>query len=176
MSKKQKFEMNLTKEETSNFLRSLADAIENDEDQIQGYEMNLSNYHKLKLSVRPQTDQMALKVSLKKFFGEREDEEYEEMKGKENYKKLKKRMESYFNEINDSVSCNRFPSKEIVSVFLKDSETMCTFKGEGDEYYQEYQQACSRLQDAYDKEDMVSFKETFKQVSEIKGRCHSKYK
>ncbi len=175
MSEKQKFEMNLTKEQTSTFLRRLADAIENNEEYIQDYEMNLNNYHKLKLSVRPKTEQMALKVSLKKHFEGNEDEEYEEMKGKEKYKKLKKRMESYFNEISDSISNDHFPSKEIVSVFLKDSETMCTYKGEGDEYYQEYRKACSKLQDAYDKEEMNSLRNTFDQVVEIKNRCHSKY-
>ncbi len=178
MGGKQKMEMSLSKKQTCDFLRKLADSLEAGEDTVPDYDVDLKNYGKLKLSLKPKYEQIKLKVDLKKYIQEEDEEteEYEEMKGKEKYKKLKKRMESYFKEINESLSNGYFPSKEIVSVFLKDSETMCTYEGKGDEFYQEYKKACANLQETIEKEDLQAFRGVFEQVSDIKERCHAKFK
>ena len=176
MSVKQKTEMSLTKDQASDFLRKLADSFETGEDTVYDYGINLKNYGKLKLSIKPKYDQVKLKLDLKKYMQEEDDEEYQEMKGREKYKHLKKRMESYFKEINESLSNGTFPSGEIVSVFLKDSESMCTYKGGGEEFYAEYQQACSQLQEAYDNEDLSLFREKVNYINDLKDRCHARYK
>lgn len=175
MPEKRKFEMNLTKEQSSEFLRKVADSIEQKSEIIEDYGIDLKNYGKLKLSIKPKFDQMKLKVSLKKYFEEEEDEEYKEIKGREEYKYFKKRMKSYFQEIKESLDQNVFPSSEIVSVFLKDSETMRTYQV-ADEYYQDYMEACSKLSEAYQQEDFKQLQEQFNNLNEIKDACHLKYK
>jgi XXXCH domain-containing protein len=179
MSKK-KTELSLDSRQAAELLRALADSLEKGEQFVEGYDIDLSSYEKIKVSLRSFQDSMFVKVKVKKpeASEELEEEEMEAARNKEDYKKLKKRMKTYFKELQDSLDKGQFPSREIVSVFLRDSETMLTFtgKGRGEEHYEEYRAACRDFQQAFESEDMGAIRNSFRQLDELQERCHSKYK
>jgi XXXCH domain-containing protein len=177
MSMKKRYDFDFDKHEVSDFLRALATSIDNDQRQVEGYDVHLPNYHKLKITVKHGEDNLRLKLKLKHYeTAEEEDEEYSEMRGREKYKNLKKRMKAYYKELGDSVQAGDFPSREIVSVFLKDSESMITYDDMGDEFYEDYRLACQEFGQAFEAEDFDRFARAFEQVAALKDRCHGKYK
>ena len=174
MSEKKRYEMSMSKDQAAHFLRSVADCIENEQTAIQGYDINLSDFSKLKMSLKKFSDLMNIKLKIKFVSPEdlEEDDEFEE----EKYSKLKKRMEVYFKDLLKSLQAGQVPSREIVSVFLSDSEQMTGYTGYGDEHYQEYRQACRDFEQAYEQEDLVGLKACADTLNTLKNRCHDKYK
>jgi XXXCH domain-containing protein len=166
--------MSMSKDQAAHFLRTVADCIENGKPVIEGYDIDLSDFQKLKMSLKKISDLMNVKLKLKLVSPEdtQEDDEFEE----EKYSKLKKRMEVYFKDLLKSLQDNQIPSREIVSVFLRDSEQMTGYPGYGDEYYQEYRRACQDFEKVYEREDLAGLKECADTLNTLKSRCHDKYK
>lgn len=179
MSKRdRKAEMNLDTRQAADLLRALADSLEKGERSVAGHDLDLSNFEKIKVSLRSFQDSMFVKVKVKKPEGpeELEEEEMEAARKKEDYKKIKKRMKTYFKELQENMDKGYFPSREIVSVFLRDSETMLTFTGKGEEHYEEYRAACRDFQQAFESEDTYAIRQSFKRLNDLQERCHSRYK
>jgi len=177
MSTKKRYEFDMSKEEVTDFLRALATAIDQDASEISGYNLPLPNYHKLKVSLKQGEDNLRLKLKLKHYeTADDEEDEYFEIKGREEYKKLKKRMKTYFEEIGDSLKEKQFPSREIVSVFLKDSETMVAYEDNGEEFYAEYREACTAFGQAFEAEDLDRFRKAYERLGAVKDQCHAKHK
>ena len=174
MSEKKRYEMSMSKDQAAHFLRSVADCIENEQTAIQGYDINLSDFSKLKMSLKKFSDLMNIKLKIKFVSPEdlEEDDEFEEDK----YSKLKKRMEVYFVDLLKSLDEDQIPSREIVTVFLRDSEHMLSFPGYGDEFYQEYRQACQAFEQAYEQEDLSRLKDCAQLLKTLKNRCHDVHK
>jgi XXXCH domain-containing protein len=174
MSKKRKAktELNLDRSQTSAFLRTLADSIDSGSTWLEGYDVDLSDYYKLKLSLKPLPESWQVKLKVSKT----EAQEEEEAGQAEKYKQLKKRMEKYFKELEENLEQEEMASREIVSVFLRDAESMVAHPGKGEAFYDEFRQACSAFQEAFDGEDLSRLKERLGQLAALRDRCHERHK
>jgi XXXCH domain-containing protein len=162
MSKK--LELIFTREETGEFLRLLADALEKGDEYIDDYDFPIAGLRKVKISLSKEQMDVQLKVK------------YDKKDKVRRYKKLKKRMKVYFDEIKTFLEKDEIPSKEIVSVFLEDSRTMLSYFGFGDEFYDEYKKLCKEFKKAVKAEEIASIKEIFALLEASKERCHEIYK
>jgi XXXCH domain-containing protein len=173
MSRKKKIEFGMSKEELVTFLRAIADCVEHDLESLPGYDIDLSGYKKFRVSFKRYVDSMVVKCKIRYNGTEEEYEEDTEYQ----YEILKKRMKTYFKELQESVNAGSLPSREIISVFLKDAEAMTSFHGYGEENeYLAFMKTCTQLKEAYDNEDMQTVEQMIHALEEYKDQCHDKYK
>lgn len=174
MSKKRKAktELSLDRSQTSAFLRALAESIDSGSTSVEGYDLDLRDYYKLKLSLKPLPESWEVKVKVSKTEAQEEEEDVQA----EKYKQLKKRMEKYFKELEENLGQDEMPSREIVSVFLRDSESMVEYPGKGDAFYQDFKQDCSAFQEAFENEDLPQLKETVSRLAVLRDSCHERHK
>ena len=139
MNEKRRYTYELSKKELGQLLRSLAHNLESEAPDVQDFGIDLTNIRKLKMSAKTwPTDPFFVKVKITPW----QAEDTEEDDGEEvTYTRLKKRMKAYYKELQSNLQAHQHPSREIVSVFLKDCEHMTQFQGYGDEYYQAFSQA-----------------------------------
>jgi XXXCH domain-containing protein len=171
MAPKIKNSWHLTRAEAADLLHKLAETIEEGTDEVPGYGLSLAELVKFKLKIElDATDSLEVKFSGKgaKISGP-------DVRG-ESYSSLKKRMQIYFKALRDSVAKAELPSREIVAVFLADSEKMVSFDGYGDEFYPTYAALCDRLRTACDSEDMSELATVVMALDQAKKSCHERYK
>ncbi len=173
MSSKKKIEFGMNRNELAEFLRTLADCVEKGKESLPEYDIDLSEYNKFRVSFKKYLDSMVVKCKIRYNGVEEEYEDDPEYQ----YEILKQRMKTYFRELQESVEAGLFPSREIMSVFLKDSETMTSFSGFGDEKeYTEYMKACNELKQSYDNEDLSNLRRKLHDLEQCKDQCHDKFK
>lgn len=174
MSRKKKIEFGMSRDELAQFLRIIADCVEQDKEALPEYDIDLSGYKKFRVSFKKYFDSMVVKCKIR--YNETEEEEYDE-DTEYQYEILKQRMKTYFREMQESVEAKSFPSREIMSVFLKDSETMISFSDYGDDRgYIEYMKACNELKQAYYNEDLSAMSRKLNDLDQCKDQCHDKFK
>lgn len=177
MAPKRKQSWKLSRSEAADLLHKLADTLEDGSDSVESYGISLAELIKFKIKIDMGVDD-ALEV---KFTG----------KGLkvcgaghacgsgvvcESYSRLKKRMQVYFKALRDSVAKAEMPSREIVSVFLSDSEKMISYHGYGDEFYPAYAALCARLREAVDAENLAETVAVVAELDQAKKSCHEQYK
>ena len=135
-------------------------------------------FKKLKLSVKNEYGQALVKVSIKPADPkiEASGAAAAPASGKESYKKLKKRMKSSFKVLRTAVKQSMLPPEAAVREFLADSASMITFKGYGDEFYDEYEKACKAFEQAYAEKDLAAVAGSLDALSLLESRCHDLYK
>ncbi len=176
MNEKRRYTYELSKKELGQLLRSLAESLEKDSPEMQDFGVDLSNIRKLKISAKTwPNDPLYVKVKITPWQA-RDAEEGEEDDGEVSYTRLKKRMKVYYKELQANVQAQQYPSREIVSVFLKDCDRMTQYQGYGDEYYQSFTQACRDFQKAFDIEELEDMQQAFERIESLKDRCHDRYK
>ena len=177
MASKCKHNWLLSRAEAANLLRKLADTLEQESDDLGEYGISLAELVKFKVKVDlGQDDALEVKFTGKglKVCGA-EDPCGSEIVS-ERYSKLKKRMQIYFKAIRESVARGEMPSREIVSVFLSDSEKMISYHGYGDDFYPAYAEICERLRVSFDHEDQVATAAVVEELAQAKKSCHDRYK
>jgi XXXCH domain-containing protein len=177
MAMKLKHNWQLSRAEAAALLRRLADTLEAESDDLGEYGISLAELVKFKIKVDlGQDDTLEVKFTGKgsKVCGA--DDPCGSGVVCEGYSKLKKRMQVYFKAISESVSKAEMPSREIVSVFLLDSEKMMSFKGYGDEFYPAYAALCDRLRVACDTENQAEVTAVVHDLVQAKKSCHDRYK
>jgi XXXCH domain-containing protein len=170
MSRKNKTHLNVDQEEAADFFAKLAESIREDKEFVPEYDIPLRNYRKIKASLKKKPEAYHLEVKV--VSEDQEEPEDEDL----NYKKLKKRMEAYFEEMANSLQEDYLPSREIVYVFLTDSKTMTSYSGYGDEYYEEFLQLCESLRMAFEEEDLQAMKEHHSRLIQLSDDCHARHK
>jgi len=170
MGRKNKTHLHVDQEEAADFFAKLAESIREDRESVPEYDIPLRNYRKIKASLKKKPEAYHLEVKV--ISEDQEEPEDEDL----NYKKLKKRMEAYFEEMAHSLQEEYLPSREIVYVFLTDSKTMTSFGGYGDEYYEEFLQACESLRMAFEEEDLQAMKEHHNRLVQLRNDCHGRHK
>lgn len=159
------------------FLHDLADAIERGgTDDFTCVE----DFEKIKISIKKEFGQVAIKTHFKPRKPcapiSKVDENGLPLEGtKPPYEDLKKRMKSSFKMIVKMVHDEQLPPKAAVDSFLADSELMVSYPGYGDEYYDEYMQACEAFRKAFASGDVAHCRETVIAISKQKGQCHARY-
>lgn len=177
MAPKRKHNWQLSRSEAADLLRKLADTLEDGSDSVEPYGISLAELIKFKIKIDMGVDD-ALEV---KFTG----------KGPkvcgtdlccgsgvvcESYASLKKRMQVYFKALRDSVARAEMPSREIVAVFLSDSEKMISYQGYGDEFYPAYAALCAKLHEAFDAENLAEIAAVVAELAQARKACHERYK
>lgn len=171
MAQKVKNSWNLSRSEAADLLLKLAETIEDGSDEVTGYGISLAELAKFKLKIELNPND-TLEV---KFTGKGIKATGPDVRD-ESYSNLKKRMQIYFKALRDSVAKAELPSREIVAVFLADSEKMLSFDGYGDEFYPAYAALCGRLRAAVDSEDMGELATVVMALDQAKKGCHDRYK
>lgn len=171
MAQKIKNSWHLSRSEAADLLLKLAETIEEGSDEVTGYGISLAELTKFKLKIElGANDTLEVKFSGKGIKATGPDVRAE------GYSNLKKRMRVYFKALCESVAKAELPSREIVTVFLADSEKMLTFSGFGDEFYPAYAELCARLRAACDSEDMGQLATVVAALDQAKTACHDRYK
>ncbi|WP_419787161.1 GAK system XXXCH domain-containing protein [Pseudodesulfovibrio sp.] len=160
----------------ADFLRELADAVENGG---KGELACLEGFREIKVGIKDEYGQLKLKAKIKPA-GVCEEPETEagengEATGKPKYKSLKKRMKTSFRVLVKMVHDGQMPPKDAVEDFLADSALMVTYPGYGDEFYQSYTDACMAFKAAYEAGDLAKMHDTVDVLVHEKSRCHAKY-
>lgn len=170
----------MSETEMAEFFREIADRLEGREPDEPKFPFDPSGFRKLKISVKRQMDGLSVKVKMKPSYSLSplgETDLPPELEGqKPKYKKLKKRMKVTFKAIQDSLAAGTLPNGAAVTSFMEDSRLMIDYPGYGDEYYQEYDQACLRFQEACDRQDIETCKVACQELDRLKKACHDKYK
>lgn len=187
MAKKCKIKKHITQEELPDFLRKIADALENGAPESDAYLVVIEGFKKLKINIRNDFGHTAVKVTAQPM-PETESAQSDESQtqsveiGIENdtekpkYKALKKRMKSSFKSIFKAIHTGNLPSQEVTEEFIADSHLMVDYEGYGDEYYAEYIAACDDFQKAVKKEDIEAAHKACDELNSIKAHCHAQHK
>ncbi len=186
MAKKCKIKKNITQEELPDFLRKIADALENGAPESDAYLVVIEGFKKLKINIRNDFGHTAVKVTAKpmpespQISADDTETEYpieiETETGKPKYKTLKKRMKSSFRAIFKAIHAGNFPTVEAIDEFITDSHLMVSYEGFGDEYYAEYITACDAFQEAVEKKDIEAAHKACDELNSIKAHCHAQHK
>lgn len=177
MSSKRKYNWRFSRAEAAGLLRRLADTLEDGSDEVDGYDVSLAELIKFKIKIDlSENDFMEVKFSGKGAKVCEGDGVCGSCETCEKYSSLKKRMQVYFKALRESVAAGLMPSREIVSVFLSDSEKMVSYQGYGDEFYPEYTAICQRLREAVDAEDIAAATAVVGELAQAKKSCHTRYK
>jgi len=159
-----KIEMVFRREEACDFLKKLAEAIEQGKSILPEYDLNLAGLKKVKFAIEEEQVDVTLKLDPAK------------LEEKRQYQKIKNRMHVYFEEIQEALSKDILPSRELVTVFIEDSKQMLKFNQLGTEFRKEYEQLLQDLARANKAEDLQLIKATVKLINDCKQRCHELYR
>lgn len=168
-----KIKKQVEQEEVAAFLRELADAFEHGgKEELEC----VNDFQKIKIAIKNEFGQISLEAKLKTTDGcEEPEDETPAPPAKPKYKHIKKRMKSSFKLLVKMIHDGQTPPEEAVQSFLEDSALMVTYSGHGDEYYEEYTQACDAFKAAYEAGDMTKMHEAIDVLVHEKSRCHAKY-
>ncbi|QTA83561.1 XXXCH domain-containing-protein [Desulfonema limicola] len=166
----------MTKNQVSQFLREIADRLEGKtpEEGLQ-FDVDPGDFLKLQIKMKKELCGFSMSIKLKEGYeGLPLEESLKNRRPK--YKKLKKNMKITFREISNNLINNILPNDSIVSLFLTDSKLMITCFDKGDEYYEEYSNACEKFRLAFEAKEIEACKIAFAELTQIKTKCHKQYK
>ena len=179
--KEMKFEKVMSFENATDFLRVLAQMIEQaNMEESKEFHLTFDDLKKMKLELKREGDQLHLKAKVKTVAagtvcGEGSGEELE-AGGKPKYKTVKKRMEKCFKSMGDALKKGNMPEKSEMDLFIADSELMVGYPGKGDEHYDQYAKLCVQLNVAYENADLAAMKEKYAELKAMEKLCHEQYK
>ncbi|WP_419783198.1 GAK system XXXCH domain-containing protein [Maridesulfovibrio sp.] len=185
MAKKSKIEKYIQPGELPAFLRKMADALEGGASEEDAYLVMIEGFKKLKINIRNEFGHTAVKVTAKPMPAEKEEIAEDKIESsvaeetasaKPKYKSLKKRMKASFKIIFKSVHAGTLPPAGVVEEFMTDSKLMVGFEGYGDEYYDEFTEACGQFQQACNDSDIDAAHKACDEINSITAHCHSRYK
>lgn len=149
------------------------------DDQFAEFGLPLSDFEKVKLTIKKEGSVFILKAKVKKIEPFSYDEKIpseDQPQGKPSYKNLKKRMKGSFSELKKMLTQDTLPNAETVLRFLDESYLMITFPGMGDDQYQEYERTCLEFQKAFESGDIEAMRNSLAAVELRKKACHEQYK
>jgi XXXCH domain-containing protein len=175
MNDERKIWRSMPKEKLPGFLRDLADAIEQGGD---GDFDAVDQFSTLKLRIKDEFGQTRVELTLKKppsgwsarTGGPRGDH------GMPKYKDLKKRMKRSFRAIRQALREGRTPPAEATASFLADAGLMTGYSGKGEEFYEEFKEACRAFSEACASGDLNRMGEAAEELRRQKRRCHDRHK
>lgn len=174
MSEDIRTERHMPKEALPGYLRELADALQQGGG---GDFQSVGEFSKLKLRVRDEFGQIRVKLKITSPGACRTGEAgARKGEGMPKYKDLKKRMKRSFKAIRRTLDEGRAPPAGVAASFLADAELMTGYTGKGDEFYQEFRDACRELSDACASGDLARMGAAVEELRRQKRRCHDIHK
>ena len=203
-SKKDKVKHQFSPAEAADYLRQLADALEQGHIELRSKELELEGDVKVKQELKTKSGKATIKINLKIVApmpvaaepepaaiqgasqGEAEgfveitpqEDEPVESEGKASYKKLKKAMGKSFGNIRAMRKKSNLPTAEDVAAFVAQGRKMCTFdKAEyGSESFAGFLAALDKLEAALGAGDDQALDEALSDLWACRSECHKKYK
>jgi len=177
MTPKTRHSWRLSRSEAANFLRQLAEALENGTGEVATYGVNLDELVRFKVKMDLGRDE-AVHVDFSGKKGEAccTDAVCGTCDACGDYPSLKKRMQVRFKAMRQALAKEAPPSSEDVEAFLLDSERMCSFPDHGDDFYPAYRDVCARLRRAVDSADLPLTTAVLDELMEFKKSCHARLK
>ncbi len=183
----QKIKIEMAMAEAAEWLRDLADRLENPEkDPGDAGLPNLGDFTKMKIRFKRVGDRVKVSAKVKGSKAPSEaapvrSPETDENAGeaetqRDAYKDLKTSMKKTFKAIKESLDADALPPADVVAAFLSDSERMIRLPGYGDEYYEAYRAACFRFREAHRSADLAACKIARDELERLKSECHDRYK
>ena len=202
--KKDKVKHRFSPAEAADYLRQLADALEQGHIALRSDELDLEGEVKVKEELKTKSDKTTLKINLKLVSpipipspeeapdgeaGEPEqaggfveitsgEEEPAEAEGKTSYKKLKKALGKSFSGLREARKQGVMPEAEQAAAFLADARAICSFDKAkyGSENYPRFLAALDRLEAAIAAGEAQALDEALAEVAQCKSDCHDKFK
>jgi XXXCH domain-containing protein len=175
MSNECRIERYMPKEALPDFLRELADALQ--QGGKEGEFDSVGEFYKLKLNFKDEFGQIRVKLKIRtskpcrgRGGGGKEAE------GMPRYKNLKKDMKHSFKMIRKMLRDGQTPPAEAVAAFLADAERMTRYPGKGDAFYPEFRETCRELSEAGASGDLARMKAAAEELARQKSRCHDMHK
>ena len=190
-----------SREEAVEYLRRLADQLENGAIQIRDEEMEFEGLVKVKESLKSKKDKTSVKVQFKLAIQETPHEEpaapgeatdqaapageevpaeppEEAPEQPSSYKKLKKLMGKQFKELGEALEAGNPPDGEQVAAFFQSCQQMITFQDEdlGSENYPQFEAQAQALRDAHEAGDLEALRAAHAALKDLKKACHKQYK
>lgn len=183
-SSKHKSEQVLSTEQLPEFLRGLADALQNGALEIGGARVEVSAL--LKLGIEAKFEAGGLRVKLKaRTPAPLASAPHEPLAAqsaaprgsrRESYGRLKKRMKRDFNALRQAAQIGGLPPAPLLEAFLADCERMISYPGKGDEDYPVYAKASAALAKAAESGDLEAVRTALAALNALKHSCHAKHK
>ena len=184
-----KIKIHGTLAEAADWLRDLADGLENPSDiPVEDGRTAPADFTKLKIGLKRAGARVKIRAKFKGGTALQETASPEQTEavepGDENdgdgakadYKRLKKAMKKSFKTLKDHLEADDLPPADAVSAFLTESEQMIRFPGFGDEFYEAYREACFRFREAHRTADLAACKNACDELERLKSDCHDRYK
>lgn len=183
-SEEKSVKLKMSISELAEFLRGLAGQLEGEETGTDLSGIRISDFSKLKLSMKRKDDFVKVKYKVKHEEAEEEDDEEDEDEEdeksagseKEKYKSLKERMKESYKTIKESMEADTLPEESVANSFIEDSRLMTTFPDKGDEYYDLYNTAVAGFEKALMEKNFLNVEIALKEIERIKTDCHEKHK
>ncbi|MBU4275489.1 MAG: GAK system XXXCH domain-containing protein [Proteobacteria bacterium] len=201
--KKDKIKHQFSPAEAADYLRQLADALEQGHIALRSEELELEGDVKVKQELKTKSGKATLKINLKivapipvaapeitpaqgEAQGDNEgfveitstEEELAESEGKVSYKKIKKALGKSFGSLKSIRKEGGIPSLADASAFLAQAREVCTFDKAkyGSENYPRFLAALDRVEDALAAGNGSALDEALDEVGQCKSDCHEKFK
>lgn len=197
--KKDKIKHQFSPAEAADYLRQLADALEQGHIALRSEELELEGDVKVKQELKTKSGKATLKINLKIVApipvaapeitpaqGEKEgfveitapEEEPAESEGKASYKKTKKALAKSFASLKGIRKEGGVPSLADASAFLAQAREVCTFDKAkyGSENYPRFLAALNRVEDALAAANGSALDEALDEVGQCKSDCHEMFK
>lgn len=175
-----KIKKSMSREELGQYLRTLADAMQNavtmDDQRLA---LLQTDFEKLELKCKRETNGFGLTLKLKADLGGAP------LKGKtraasvdpsEAYKALKKEMQTTFKQIAARIAANQIPDTPLIGTFQEASRAMVRYPNRGEPHYEAFETACRRLVSACQGNQMNDMRRAFATLKRMKKDCHARYK
>ena len=182
---KQKLKQTLTDQETVEFLRNLAQGVENGSLEFNEARIPWNEVSKIEITFKNQGNQIEVKSKLKSepppdieidLDDSGPDKPGQEKKPRPSYKNLKKRMKRTFKIILVSLARDSLPTEEKMRIFVRDCRLMVGYSGYGDEYYPQFLQEVQDMEEAFNHENLHDLKQAVTRISQSMKDCHSRHK
>lgn len=194
--KQDKFKHQFSPAEAADYLRQLADALEQGHISLRSEELELEGNVKVKQKLKTKSGKATLKINLKivapippmvpaagagEGFVEITSEAEAPFEGgdkKTSYKKLKKAMGKSFGSLKDIRKQGGVPSTGDTAAFAAQAREMCTFAKSkyGPESYSRFLAALDRLEAAATDGDLQTLDAALSDLGACRSDCHDKYK
>ncbi|MCB2190821.1 MAG: GAK system XXXCH domain-containing protein [Deltaproteobacteria bacterium] len=197
--KKNKTKHRFSPAEAADYLRQLADALEQGHLELRSEDLELESDVKVKQELKTKSGKATLKVNLKIVAPMPEpeseeaplqedtqgfveitapDQETADSEGKTSYKKLKKAMAKSFSNMKKARKEGGMPEAADASVFVASAREMCTVDKAkyGSENYPRFLAALDSLEAALAADDGPAADEALAELGQCKSECHDKFK
>ncbi|MFO8033019.1 MAG: GAK system XXXCH domain-containing protein [Desulfohalobiaceae bacterium] len=177
---KQEAKLQLDTQQAAQFLRSMANALENGQANLEDLELDWEHIHQLELKLRKREDHVDLKAKVKPDNQMQQSPKKTSTKNKDSgqggFKPLKKDMQKTFQRIKASQKQGALPELEDIQALQHMAEQMCQLAGPEIQEYASFQDKTRLLLEATQQENHEQSQSVIQDLVAAEKNCHAKFK